>query len=132
MGIPRPAELSSLWSFPPLSSILAANRFSGILFLRLSNTRDSSNKPFELRFPRSPHNDFDLPLVLCDHVRGEDAAPVDARINHRAPSNDAARIQHGVAADFRAVADERAKFAQAGVESGSALDIHGDWARQGF
>ena len=55
-------------------------------------------------------------FVFRDHVRGQNAAPEYVRINHRAAAEDAAGVQHGVAAGFRAVAQQRAEFAQAGVE----------------
>ena len=67
-------------------------------------------------FPRPFDDDVNAGFVLGNHVGGQDAAPEDIRINHRAAPDDAARIQHGVTADIRAVAEQRAKFAQAGVE----------------
>src|SRR5271170_24848 len=61
-------------------------------------------------------DDFDLGFVFRDHVRGQNAAPENVRVNHRAATKDAAGVQHGVAAGFRAVAEQRAELAQAGVE----------------
>ena len=46
------------------------------------------------------HDDFNLRLVLRDVVRGQETAPVHAGINHRAATDDAAGVQHAVAADF--------------------------------
>src|SRR5436190_13523070 len=77
------------------------------------------------------HDDFDERLVLGDHVRGQHAAPVGAWIYHRTATDDAARVEHGVAADLRAVAEERAEFAQASVER-FAVHFHGHVSRQGF
>jgi len=80
-------------------------------------------------FPRPFDNDFDFGLVLGNHVRGQDAAPEDVRVNHCAATEDAAGVQHGVAADFRAVAQQRAELAQAGVER-HAVHLHLDVAGQ--
>jgi len=46
----------------------------------------------ESRFPHPPHDDLDLRLVLGDHIRGQDAAPVGAGVNHRASANNAAGV----------------------------------------
>ena len=80
------------------------------------------------------------PLFLTIHVGQEDAAPVGAWINDGAAANDAAGVEDGVATDFRAIAKERAEFAQAGVEgfavkfnedgSGECLEIGEDDARK--
>jgi hypothetical protein len=74
---------------------------------------------------------FNLGLIFCDVVVGQDAAPEDVWIDHRATSDDAARIQHGIAADFRVVAEHGAEFAQAGVE-GFAILLHDDVALKEF
>ena len=84
-----------------------------------------------LRFPRPSHHDFDLRLVLGDHVCGQDAAPVHAGINHRAASDDAAGIEHRVAADVAAVAEQRAELAQAGV-AWHAVHLHEDISLERF
>ena len=73
--------------------------------------------------PRPFDDDFDFRFVLGNHVRGQNAAPENVRVNHRAASEDAAGIQHGVAAGFRAVAQQRAELAQAGV---AGLAVHLD------
>ncbi len=73
---------------------------------------------------RTPHDDFLLGLVFHNHVGGENPAPVNVRVNHRAAPNDAAGIEHGVAPDVTAVADQCAELAQAGVE-GLAVDFDG-------
>ena len=77
---------------------------------------------FQSAFPRPFDDDFDLGFVFRDHVRGQNAAPEYVRVNHRAASEDAAGVQHGVAAGFRAVAQQRAELAQAGVE-GLAVNL---------
>jgi hypothetical protein len=80
-----------------------------------------------LIFPRPTDGNVNYRLVFRDHVRGQDAAPEDVRVNHRAASEDAAGVQHGVAAHFRAVAEQRAEFAQAGVKR-LAVHLHLDVA----
>jgi len=84
-----------------------------------------------INFPRPFDDDFDLGFVFRDHVRGQNAAPEDVRVNHRAASEDAAGVQHGVAAGFRAVAQQRAELAQAGVE-GRAVNLHENVSRHQF
>src|SRR5579862_2930109 len=82
----------------------------------------------KLNFPRPFDDDFNSSLVFRNHVRGQDAAPEDIWINHRAASDDAARVQHGVAAHFRTVTEQRTEFAQAGVKRLSVqfqLDVAG-------
>src|SRR5579859_2889239 len=66
--------------------------------------------------PRPFDDDVNASLVLRNHVGGQDTAPEDVRVNYRATANDTAGIQHGVAADFHAVAEQSAEFAQAGVK----------------
>jgi len=91
--------------------------------------------------PRSLNHDFNLRLVLGDVVRGQKTAPVHGRIDDGAAAEDAAGVQHAVAAHFRAVTDERAKLAQAGVQrfaldhdghvAGQRLEVGADDARAG-
>src|SRR5271154_7183378 len=85
----------------------------------------------KLTFPRPFDDDFDLGLVFGDHVRGQNAAPENVRVNHRAAPEDAAGVQHGVAAGFRAVAQQRAEFAQAGVKR-HTVHVHKNIAGQKF
>src|ERR1017187_9553507 len=82
-------------------------------------------------FPRPFDDDINSRLVFGDHVRGQDAAPEDVRIDHRAAPEDAAGVQHGVAAGFRAVAHQRAELAQAGVKR-HAVHLHLDVAGKQF
>src|ERR1051325_6207215 len=85
----------------------------------LAPTRVSSG------FARPPLHDLLRALVLHNHVLGQDAAPVGARINHRVTPDDTAGVEHGVAADLGVVAYERAELAQAGVEGfAGAIDGH--------
>jgi len=84
-----------------------------------------------LRFPRPFDDDFDLGFVFRDHVRGQNAAPENVRVNHRAAAEDAAGVQHGVAAGFRAVAQQRAELAQVGVE-GRAVHLDEDVTGEKF
>ena len=70
-------------------------------------------------------------FVFRDHVRGQNTAPEYVRVNHRAAAEDAAGVQHGVAAGFRAVAQQRAELAQAGVE-GRAVHLDEDVAGEKF
>src|ERR1700729_2807641 len=74
--------------------------------------------------PRSPHHHFLTPLVLYDHVRGEDAAPVGVGIDHGAASDDAARVQNGIATDIRVVTQQGAEFSQARIKWHAVLLHH--------
>jgi hypothetical protein len=73
----------------------------------------------------------DRRLVFHNHVGWKDAAPVGGRINDGAAADDAARVEHGVAADFCTVAQQRAELPQARVEK-FAVHFDGDIARQRF
>jgi hypothetical protein len=72
-----------------------------------------------------------LGFIFRDHVRGQNAAPENVRVNHRAAPENAAGVQHGVAASFRAVAQQRAELAQAGVE-GRAVHLDENVAGEKF
>ena len=70
-------------------------------------------------------------FVFRNHVRWQDAAPEYVRVNHRAASENAAGVEHGVAAGFRAVAQQRAELAQARVER-HAVHLDSDVAGEKF
>lgn len=67
-------------------------------------------------FFRQPVCDFNLRFVLGNLIRREDAAPVDAGVDDGPATEDAAGVEHAVAAHFRAVADERTKFTKTCVD----------------
>src|SRR5579862_6071311 len=86
-------------------------------FRQVLSVRNSTGVTWisDILSPYAAHDDFLSGLVLDDHVRGEDAAPVGVRIDDRAAADDAAGVEDGVAADVRVVAEERAEFSQPGV-----------------
>ena len=62
--------------------------------------------------------------MLCNSILREHAAPVRIRINHAAAADDAAGVEHAIAAQLRVVANKRAKFAQARVDF-FITELHG-------
>src|SRR2546426_4321241 len=67
-------------------------------------------------------------LILHDPVRRQDTPPVGVRVNNGAATDDAARVENGVAADVGVVAQQGAEFAQTGVEF-FAVHFHEDVPR---
>src|SRR5947207_5809297 len=47
---------------------------------------------------------------------GQNAAKIHARINHAIVAQDRARVNYGVAANLRSIADDRAEFCQSGCD----------------
>src|SRR5882672_8086117 len=88
----------------PLRLGLGLWRFSGVWTLDLGASYIS-------------HGNLHRRLVLGHAAGGEDATPVDARVDDRVATNDAAGVEHGIAADLAVIADERAELSQAGVDA---------------
>jgi len=63
-----------------------------------------------------PFDHFHRSFVLGDAVCGQDAAPVAGGVDHRPSTHDAAGVENRIAADFREITEQRAKFPQTGVE----------------
>ena len=78
-----------------------------------------------------PLDHFLRGLGLGDGIGGQDAAPARRGIDDGMTTDDAARVQHGIATDLGMVAEESAELAQAGVHF-LAFDLHGHVAGQGL
>src|SRR5258706_6105271 len=77
------------------------------------------------------HDDFSYRSVLGDGVGGQDAAPVGVWIDDRAAPDNAARIEHGVAADVGLIAEQGSELAQTGVGA-LALNLDHDISSHEF
>jgi len=70
----------------------------------------------------SPDDGLKLLAQFDDAVSRTDAAPENVRVEHCVAPNDRAGIQHAVAADVAAVANDRPELAQACVNVVAILD----------
>src|SRR5579862_5702566 len=84
-----------------------------------------------LRFSRSTHYHLERSFVLRNHVCRQNTAPVAAWVNNAVASDDAAGVQHGIAADFGEIAQQRAELAQTSVKR-LAIDFHSDVSGERF
>ena len=69
--------------------------------------------------------------MFCNAIRCEHAAPVRIRVHHAAAADDAAGVEHAVAAQLRVIANERAELTQARVDF-FITELHGHIAGERF